>query len=619
MCEPLHGGWGSFHDCLMVNRWPNWNALHGMADPTGDPRRTILVVEPHLEGPFGHSWRYAQAFVERFSKPGWSLRILANRHYAGQQALGATPIEPVFARSYHERSDRVPNGISPVGGRGHARPATSTLSDFTLAVLDGIEREYANGSEVRILVPTATAAMLAELLAIPLLLRGALPRMALMFHEEPEFYSDWYRPLALETLRWRLAGSGWGNDLRCFATNARLAQRMTELLNVAVHDIGDVFAENEIVRLRNTTRSPPLGRLPAGERSLLEGLKALQAAGTRIAWCAGRMRPDKGADRLHEIVQAMDPGDTGFHLVLQVSGEAVTPMDLDGHQHVTLIGSVLSEPAYEALLGLADILLLPYDPSAYARRVSRVFQEAAIAGRPMLASAGISAESEAHGAAATFLDGWGRWPAHAGALIESDTGARPAGSDRTSLEARCTRWHAMAAWLTSVSSVQVPKPAALYVRPLLQTEAASWRDADLASLALDGCPLLELVVDCGANDQSALRLQSKDSVAQLTVWASRLTGFDLLIGKVGLFLSRLRGRRARVRDRRMTLSDVPLLIARISDRRGFSLIIVRGWGDSGDAIQRHFGLPDVPVRFLSTAVRQPGVRVGGEGGEPPGE
>jgi hypothetical protein len=574
-------------------------------EPAG--RGTILVVEPHLKGRHGHAWRYALAFVERLAPRGWSMRFLAHRDYTGPARLGGMPVEAVFLRSYYESADVAPDRVN-------SRPETvaqetSTLSRFARTVLDAIERESRSSGELRILVPTASIGILAELLAIPLLWRGVLPRTALMFHEEPGFFANWYRPLDLDVLSTRLAGSGWAGELRCFATNKNLAERLTALLGTHVEDAGDVFSDGEIDMMLSLTSPPSLDQLPAHERTLLEALIATRSAGARIAWCPGPIRRDKGASALHGIVRALGQNTAEFALVVQTrpgKNPGVDPRDIEalaGHPRVTLVRDVLSEAAYFALLAVTAIVLLPYDPNFYARRVSHVFQEAVLAGRPILAAAGMAAESEDWGAAAVFLSDWSSWPSAALSAIDHCSTAYARDRAPRELVDKFKRWHRMVYWLISTPAAAAARPAVLYIHPFRQTQAEADRcSEDLKKIAAHGFPVLELVAPSTHRNLISLQNRLAGSAAQLSACTPPPAGIRRAILKLALDWG-WGGRPHSVFGGRMAL---PGVIVQARDRRGFALVIAAGWKDNERVIRRYLGLPAGVPMLVRDAIGKAG-------------
>jgi hypothetical protein len=478
--------------------------------------RTVLILEPHLEGSFGHPWRYAIALTRRFAQLGWTTRILAHATYRGPAQIEGADVVPVFARSYYEQQDRI-----TVRAR-HRSTETSTLSPFALTVLNAIETQAGHCEELRVVAPTATVAILAELLALPLFLADP-PRIALMFHEQPELYASWYRPLDLTALRWRLRGSGWIDRIRCFATNRRLAQRLAELLDTPVDNIGDVFDDTEIARLTASHDQGTPVRLAPDEQQLFDELTGFRRNGGRLAWCPGRMRPDKGAARLATIVDAIARTQPRYRLLLQRpdAGDGALPVvdAVAQHPDALVYSGTLSDNAYGVLLRLADVILLPYDPDVYGWRVSRVFLETALAGKPVLAAAGMAAEAEQPHPAATFLADWRSWPDHANALT-----ARASARDDGATARAVTQWHRLPAWLVRATPATVPSHKAVLHVSSFDT-CGDPRAADerrIEHLAMRGFAVVELLIPRHPFDRraiaGAIRSRRACSPAQLTAW-----------------------------------------------------------------------------------------------------
>ncbi|WP_270935807.1 glycosyltransferase [Falsiroseomonas oryzae] len=635
--------------------------------------RTVLIVEPHLEGRAGHPWLYAGAFVGRFAQCGWAARILAHRDYRGPPEVGGMRVEPVFPRSYYEVQDRkppilrhartlqrqaarglnaatavsrrlrllvepppvarlvnrvartraaqrvrallrrvarhvgraitaaarfgslglagvigaLPFGIAYVSVQFVGRPATrETLSPFARIVLDAVRQQDRVSADLAVLVPTATPGLLSELLALPALLGGPLPRIALVFHEEPEYYKQWYRPLDLEILAARLQGSGWGSSLRCYATTKRLSDKMSGLLGLPVQPIGDVFEPAHVERLAAAVRGEP-GELTAFEASLFADLRRRRAAGQRIAVCPGAVRHDKGEAALPALMEALARVSDRYHIVLQAPR---TPHDLRERvlalgttPGVTVLSEDLSEAGYAALLGQADVVLLPYDPVSYARRVSRVFLEAALAGKPIVASAGMAVEDEAAGVAVRFVDAWDRWTDAADALLQ-DGGASLAllgARRREAAQNDWMRWHGIVDWLTRPAPrVRAPKPV-LYVRPSwFASGSATVFDQHLRHLARRGLPTVEVVLDpdCSARARNEIWRQVLDdracSPAPLTAWSSPRSGVAGLAQAANM-LRTLRGSSyARQLAESRRTCPLPPAVQQIVRQQGFALVLV---------------------------------------------
>ncbi|MBZ9677816.1 glycosyltransferase [Mesorhizobium sp. ES1-1] len=602
--------------------------------------RTVLIVEPHLEDQAGHPYRYVRAVAAAFSRSGWGSTVLAHRAYCGPKTINAAEIRPAFPRTYYERTDRLggsrhaleqwlrsvrqdlkgllkgrdatPGRLALMAGAAAlavavspailvlalayalwrvaaaalgTTPTRNTVSPFAQSVAREIERTK---GELSLFVPTATPAMLAELLVLPLFLTRPPPRMACVFHEDPRLYADWYRPLDLDSLAHRLRGSGWKDGIRFFATNPQLAADMSSLLDAPVCDFGDVFEEQEVAALGSIAagRHPPPQDLPGKEAAFFRELSKRKKSGRRLAVCLGAIRPDKGGTQLAAMVSALDAGAEGFDLVLQAARwpDALRSdcLALSVRRDVVVVEHPLSDAGYLGLLELSDVVLLPYDAEAYRCRVSRVFIEAALAGRPVLASRGISAQTDPEPSSARFIADWNAWPAEATELLASSPGDVVARRARErAAGASWNRWSEAATWLCTRSAPLImPKPV-LYVRPSWYlTGSATVFDQHLRSLADRGIPVIEVII-VPDRVRRALRKSWRaalddraSSAAVLTCLSGRRSGG---VGFMQRKLMRLRTRgrsQAVLLAERSRLSPLPPAVRRIARDRGFSFILV---------------------------------------------
>lgn len=602
--------------------------------------RTVLIVEPHLEDQAGHAYRYVRAFSASFARLGWGSLILSHRAYSGPKQINGAEIRPTFLRTYYEREDRrigIPHTLTRSLRRflkslrkSNSNPATDlnrwalmgagaaiaitalpaivvaaifyaswrgmtialgrtstydTCSDFVRSVAREIENTT---GELRLLVPTATPAMLAELLALPVLLRSPPPKMACVFHEDPNLYTDWYRPLDLGSLAYRLRGSGWKDSIRFFATNPQLATEMSAILDAPVCDFGDVFEEDEVACLGRISagRHSPALDLFGSEADLLRDLSERKKSGKRLAVCLGAVRPDKGGKKLRSIVSGLDGASGAFDLVLQAArwpdSLRADCLALKGRKDIAVIERPLSEAAYLQLLNLADVVLLPYEAEAYRCRVSRVFIEASLAGRLVLASEGISAETDPAPSSARFISDWSEWPADAVKLVAStapETIAQRA-SERIA-GGSWSRWLEAAAWLCTPSlQTMGPKPV-LYVRPSwFSTGSATVFDQQIRYLADTGLPVIEMIVvsDRDRRKQgSTFRATLADrasSSALVTCLSARRFG---LTGSLQRRLFRIdtKGKSQAVfLAEQSRLSPIPQIVQEIASKQGLSFILV---------------------------------------------
>src|SRR5262249_31967047 len=161
--------------------------------------------------------------------------------------------------------------------------------------------------------------------------------------------------------------------------NPTLARRLTQLLGVSVDSIGHVFSVDQARQFEDLARGKHFKPVSAAENKLLDDLRTIQSAGLKLAYCPGPMRVDKGARRVPSMLEAVD-SNPQFHLVFQLpSPRFVEVRNLilrSQSPHATLLQHDLSEEAYASLLGMADVVVLPYEAKSYRSRVSAVFAEA---------------------------------------------------------------------------------------------------------------------------------------------------------------------------------------------------------------------------------------------------
>ncbi|MGV6803643.1 MAG: hypothetical protein ACWA49_05500 [Ruegeria sp.] len=125
----------------------------------------------------------------------------------------------------------------------------------------------------------------------------------------------------------------------------------------------------------------------------------------RMVLCLGSARIEKGFHLLPDVIrrtielesEADRPPSEATHFVLQATPQiigyhpvvttALEKLSQLPNDRVTLLTDPLSEEEYSSWLGACDTILLPYDAKAYQYRGSGIVAEAAIAGKPIVATA----------------------------------------------------------------------------------------------------------------------------------------------------------------------------------------------------------------------------------------
>lgn len=145
------------------------------------------------------------------------------------------------------------------------------------------------------------------------------------------------------------------------------------------------------------TDSEPLGRslqdyfrqpftvMPIPHTDFAEVVPLSVEADPILCWWPGAPREEKGWSVMRHWVSLPQPNSPRLQLIasaasgLKSNGEGI---------EVHLIGDRLTREEYASWLNKAQIILLPYDPEAYAERTSGIFTEAIIAERIPLVSPG---------------------------------------------------------------------------------------------------------------------------------------------------------------------------------------------------------------------------------------
>lgn len=145
------------------------------------------------------------------------------------------------------------------------------------------------------------------------------------------------------------------------------------------------------------TDSEPLGRslqdyfaqpftvMPIPHTDFAEVVPLFTEADPILCWWPGAPREEKGWSVMRHLVSLPRPNSPRLQLIAAAASGLKS--DSEGIE-VHLIGDRLTREEYAGWLNKAQIILLPYDPEAYAERTSGIFTEAIIAERIPLVSPG---------------------------------------------------------------------------------------------------------------------------------------------------------------------------------------------------------------------------------------
>jgi glycosyltransferase involved in cell wall biosynthesis len=338
--------------------------------PAAAPR--LVAVHHRLAGRSGHRFHEALGLMREAPARGFAPVVLIHREAepevrAALPAARAVLHDPVF-RTDLSFADRV--------------------RDFAAMLHAHVDRELTGRDLVLMTVATqCEAAAFAEWLRA---LGEPGPRVVLFFHSDRwNRHGEAEHRRQLAELRQAAAALAalppeTAARLRLGAATPGLARELTGLLGrpVAHAPLPIVNGNRAAARRANGSRSTP-----------------------RLGFLGGA-RPEKGFHETRAILDALRPR-LGFRALLQLANEQMPEAawaDLERlaeDPDVEPLRGALSAEQWEEALTSCDLLVLPYDRTAYRQRPSGIFAEGAAAGIPAVVPDGIwMAEQIAAGAAA---------------------------------------------------------------------------------------------------------------------------------------------------------------------------------------------------------------------------
>jgi glycosyltransferase involved in cell wall biosynthesis len=331
----------------------------------------LILADAGLKGPAGHHLNYAAALAGAARQRGLSASILVHREFIACAQAGDLRVVPVFSALYQAG-----------GGSGRLRgvlfsaccllppPLSGSAADLVRRTHRAIRpgRPDAFGRELAaaladlqctdsdfLVLPSVSSANLAGL--ADALAPTVVGRIAIVLRRLPEEMdqSD-PGPTPVDVILRRLQGH-FGSRLRLYADTEPLADLWRHLLGVPVFCV-PVPVDVPAVQERQTGLRPHL----------------VFAGGARI---------EKGYALLPEIAAALK-ATARFTIQSGLVDGAADPVVQRAHRalkeqagpHLQLVEHALAPDEYLALIRDADLLLLPYDPSAYGPRSSGILAEA---------------------------------------------------------------------------------------------------------------------------------------------------------------------------------------------------------------------------------------------------
>lgn len=328
--------------------------------------RSLILVDSGLRGPVGHHHRTTRDLALAAQRGGYGVYVCTPRDYQPPE---------------RERIDGVRFlACLGLGLYDGASTAAAKLEQAPGELLEAIEAVglagAAAGSDRLFVFHTATLLQVAIAMRLLEQLPPAVPaRVKLILRYEPEREPE-PAPALDADFRHRIARLVLLGKLELFAETPPLAQAHGSLLGVPCGWL------------------PHLTDCPAPPRCLQRD------SVPTLGWL-GEARLTKGFHLLPDLIDALlarSAGPAARFLVQVSTRKAVPEVDAAAERlielqrclpdHVEVVSGALGEAGYGACLQRCDALLLPYDPTVYARRGSGLLVDGLVAGKPMLVSAG---------------------------------------------------------------------------------------------------------------------------------------------------------------------------------------------------------------------------------------
>lgn len=350
----------------------------------------IVIADPGLIDSIGHHLGYSYSVAAAAIARGTPAVILAGRSFPSAEVTGPIPCRPVFESLYqtaarqsafrrlvYSASSHLPGNAGRAIAEG-LRSARRMIQRVTL-VADRLGEELGvelqrmpDACRALVLLHSVSSANLASLPAA--IAPDAIGGLAVVLRRTPlEMDTTDAAPQPVGTVV-RALRRHFGTRLHLFADTEELAQLYRDLL------------DDDIVVVPIPVVTPPV-------RPPYDG-------GLPHLVFAGGARAEKGYMLLPRLIQRLR-GRARFTIHSgAITGDS-DPLVQAAHrsllaladQDVVILERSLSPDDYLALIGQADLLLLPYDAVAYGPRSSGILAEARAMGVPATVPAGTWMES----------------------------------------------------------------------------------------------------------------------------------------------------------------------------------------------------------------------------------
>jgi glycosyltransferase involved in cell wall biosynthesis len=372
----------------LINRLLRRPCATGGATPGSGPTGpTLILADNNLLDRVGHHYNYARSLKHECEAAGLPFLAMI-KHGASPEVQRELAGVPVFTVGIHEDlpQNPYPESWGPTRGSYDYLRANELFAQELAA---GLAQQARPGDTV--FLPNATPR---QLLGLALLLQHS------PLHQHVRYvvilrFSYFYPTGPLANRRRELNRDSvekYGFALLCLqpmlqAGTVRLATDSAELAKEYAALAGTAPAVLPIPHTHAEGGGGDCPRIPS------------KSPGVRRIVFLGDAREEKGFELLPAAVSAVLAGTAGrevqFVLHAFISSPYHEPMrpvirtlaDMDPRR-VHLLEGPLTQEEYQALLGSADLVLLPYDAVTYQDRTSGPFVEAICAGKPVVIPAG---------------------------------------------------------------------------------------------------------------------------------------------------------------------------------------------------------------------------------------
>ncbi len=336
--------------------------LAEMSSETARAPRQLIVIDQNLKDLVGHHFEYDRSVSAAARREGLSCSVLCAKG-AELPEIEGLRVVPVFSADIWS----VKEGLEQGSGYHSPENIRHQSAVFARDALGWFRRHRLRAGDV-VFAHMLTRTQLPGMVEVIRRLRGSGARFVLMLRYDRGLYDDAICARAFRALE-KLARKA---DVSLCTDSHRLAREHGSLTTLPF----DVYPIPH-------TDLPMVDRPESGPRPAGAPLRVVSL---------GNARGEKGFGEILEAITIAERRgvDHRFRFVLQANdpsadvADSVESFDLASHPSTEFINEALDTADYYALLGSADIILLPYHRAIYHARTSGVFLEAVAAGKPVV-------------------------------------------------------------------------------------------------------------------------------------------------------------------------------------------------------------------------------------------